>query len=199
MNNKVLISKKRKERDILKLVTAGYKVNRSESDSNQLSIFFKGPENTFYENGEWSISIFLPHEYPFKSPSIGFIEKIYHPNIDYLSGSICLDVINQKWSPMFELVNIFDVFLPQLLLYPNISDPLNIEAAKLYSTNIKKYEDQVKKIVNLYASKKTQSNSVLLQNHKTSLNFDISDTLSNQSELSELSETSDICLEEDLF
>jgi ubiquitin-conjugating enzyme E2 H len=55
-----------------------------------------------------------------------------------------LDVINQKWSPMYELVNVFRVFLPQLLLYPNASDPLNQQAAALYMKNIEAYNEKVK-------------------------------------------------------
>jgi ubiquitin-conjugating enzyme E2 H len=32
---------------------------------------------------------------------VGFVDRIYHPNVDERSGSICLDVINQTWSPMY--------------------------------------------------------------------------------------------------
>ena len=32
------------------------------------------------------------------------------------AGSVCLDVINQTWSPMFDLVNVFETFLPQARL-----------------------------------------------------------------------------------
>ena len=55
------------------------------------------------------------------------------------SGSVCLDVINQLWSPMYDLINVFDVFIPQLLQYPNPSDPLNPEAASLMMKEKPKY------------------------------------------------------------
>jgi hypothetical protein len=57
---------------------------------------------------------------------------------------VCLDVINQTWSPMFDLVNIFEVFLPQLLLYPNPTDPLNGEAAALLMRDPAAYNTRVK-------------------------------------------------------
>jgi len=44
---------------------------------------------------------------------------------------------------MYELKNIFDVFLPQLLLYPNPSDPLNREAGLLMMKDEEKYKNKV--------------------------------------------------------
>lgn len=60
------------------------------------------------------------------------------------SGSVCLDVINQTWSPMFDMINIFEVFLPQLLRYPNPTDPLNGEAAALLMREPRSYDAKVK-------------------------------------------------------
>jgi ubiquitin-conjugating enzyme E2 H len=112
-----------------------------------------------FQGGLWKVHVELPDQYPYKSPSIGFVNRIFHPNIDELyvlskagarvliegrSGSVCLDVINQTWSPMFDMINIFEVFLPQLLRYPNPTDPLNGEAAALLMREPKSYEAKVK-------------------------------------------------------
>ncbi len=53
-------------------------------------------------------------------------------------------MINQTWSPMYDMINIFEVFLPQLLRYPNPSDPLNGEAAALLLRDPKNYDAKVK-------------------------------------------------------
>lgn len=97
-----------------------------------------------FQGGIWKIHVEIPDQYPYKSPSIGFMNKIFHPNIDEHSGSVCLDVINQTWSPMYDMMNIFGTFLPQLLRYPNPNDPLNGEAATLMMRDIKEYEKKVK-------------------------------------------------------
>jgi len=57
---------------------------------------------------------------------------------------VCLDVINQTWSPMYDMINIFEVFIPQLLRYPNPTDPLNGEAAALLMREPKSYDAKVK-------------------------------------------------------
>ncbi len=43
-----------------------------------------------------------------------------------------------------DLINVFEVFLPQLLLYPNPTDPLNGEAAALLMREPQVYEQRVK-------------------------------------------------------
>jgi len=42
-----------------------------------------------------------------------------------------------------DLINVFDVFLPQLLMYPNPKDPLNREAAAMLIRDEKKYKERV--------------------------------------------------------
>jgi len=144
--------KRRIETDVMKLLMSDYKVNLVNDSLQEFIVVFKGPVETPFAGGLWTIHVELPDQYPFKSPSIGFMNKIFHPNIDELSGSVCLDVINQTWSPMFDMLNIFDVFLPQLLRYPNPNDPLNGEAAALLMRHPTEYEAKVREYVQRFAS-----------------------------------------------
>lgn len=58
---------------------------------------------------------------------------------------------------MYDLVNIFDVFLPQLLLYPNPTDPLNAEAASMQLKSMDQYNEKVKQYVLKYALDQSQA------------------------------------------
>ncbi|KAL0467665.1 ubiquitin-conjugating enzyme/RWD-like protein [Neurospora intermedia] len=158
--------RRRIETDVMKMLMSDYEVTLV--NDNSMDIPFPTPcrkhstsgfgaltwkMQSPFEGGIWKVRVELPDQYPYKSPSIGFVNRIFHPNIDELSGSVCLDVINQTWSPMFDMINIFEVFLPQLLRYPNPTDPLNGEAAAMLLREPKTYENKVKEYVQKYASK----------------------------------------------
>ncbi|OBA22826.1 hypothetical protein METBIDRAFT_36872 [Metschnikowia bicuspidata var. bicuspidata NRRL YB-4993] len=144
-------AKRRIEKDVMDLMMSDFDVSLIDDSMQQFHVIFHGPSDTPYAGGVWKLRVELPDQYPIKLPLIGFVNKIYHPNIDETSGSVCLDVINQTWSPMFGLLNIFENFLPHLLRYGNPSDPLNTEALGLMTQNEEKYIETVKKYVQQYA------------------------------------------------
>ncbi|KRH94400.1 Ubiquitin-protein ligase [Pseudoloma neurophilia] len=139
----------RLENEIYKLKAKGY-LKHATANYDKITLKLRGPEDTPYHNGIFLLNIELPQDYPFKSPSIGFITKIFHPNVDESSGSICLDVLNQVWSPLYVLTTVVETFIPQLLSYPNPSDPLNIVAAKLYLEDRKAFNQRAKEYVERY-------------------------------------------------
>lgn len=97
-----------------------------------------GPNDSPFQGGIFNLSIHFPTDYPFKPPKVNFTTKIYHPNISS-SGSICLDILKQQWSPALT-VNKILLSICSLLTDPNPDDPLVPEAANLFKNNKKKYE-----------------------------------------------------------
>ena len=136
--------------DVMKLMMSDYKVVLVDDNPSDIYVVFHGPKDSPYQGGSWRVHVELPDGYPYKSPSIGFCNRLFHPNVDEMSGAVCLDVINQTWSPMFDLLNVFDVFLPQLLLYPNPADPLNGEAAALMLREPDRYQAKIRDYVGKY-------------------------------------------------
>ena len=174
-------NKRRMDTDVCKLIENKYEVTIL-GGLNELMVKFHGPDGTPYEGGIWKVRVDIPEKYPFKSPSIGFLNRIFHPNIDEASGSVCLDVINQSWTALYDLQNVFESFLPQLLTYPNPGDPLNGDAAALFINKPEDYKKRVREYIDKYATLKAL---------KEAEGEDISSSESSISDLSE-DETQDM-------
>lgn len=131
----------RRNADIISLQRTGTLLEIDED--NRLICVLRGPDDTPYVGRQWRVAITLPEDYPFKSPSIGFVDHIYHPNVDLASGSVCLNALNHEWTPIYQLSFVMETLLPQLLTYPNAEDPLNHEAAELMLHNSESYQAHI--------------------------------------------------------
>uniref|UniRef100_A0AAA9SC36 Ubiquitin conjugating enzyme E2 A n=2 Tax=Bos TaxID=9903 RepID=A0AAA9SC36_BOVIN len=64
-----------------------------------------GPEGTPFEDGTFKLTIEFTEEYPNKPPTVRFVSKMFHPNV-YADGSICLDILQNRWSPTYDVSSI---------------------------------------------------------------------------------------------
>lgn len=101
-----------------------------------------GPSNSPYAGGLFNLSVSFSEKYPFKPPKIKFITKIFHPNINS-NGSICLDILNNNWSPALTIIKVL-LSISSLLTDPNPNDPLDKYAANLYLNNKEEYNKQAR-------------------------------------------------------
>jgi len=107
-------------------------------------VWMEGPSETPYEKFKFQIRFELTERYPLCSPSVGFLTKIWHPNIDFASGTVCLDLLNQRWTPILTLRHIIEFLLPELLRDPNPDSPLNCEAATQLQSSVEVFKSMVR-------------------------------------------------------
>ena len=127
-------------------------VSGAPSDNNIMlwnAVIF-GPHDTPFEDGTFKLTIEFTEEYPNKPPTVRlvqfvslclivlndiilcfrFVSKMFHPNV-YADGGICLDILQNRWSPTYDVSAIL-TSIQSLLDEPNPNSPANSVAAQLY-------------------------------------------------------------------
>ncbi|KAD5961096.1 hypothetical protein E3N88_12569 [Mikania micrantha] len=104
-----------------------------------------GPDDTPWDGGTFKLTLQFSEDYPNKPPTVRFISRMFHPNI-YADGSICLDILQNQWSPIYDVAAIL-TSIQSLLCDPNPNSPANSEAARLFSENKREYNRKVREVV----------------------------------------------------
>lgn len=100
---------------------------------------------TPFEDGTFKLLLNFDESYPNKPPTVKFLSRMFHPNV-YANGELCLDILQNRWSPTYDVAAIL-TSIQSLLHDPNPNSPANAEAAQLYRENMKEYVRRVKGIV----------------------------------------------------
>mmetsp|Transcript_32135 Transcript_32135/g.55495 ORF Transcript_32135/g.55495 Transcript_32135/m.55495 type:complete len:150 (-) Transcript_32135:628-1077(-) len=89
-----------------------------------------GPEDTPFSGGRFHLDIRVPQRYPFAAPKVAFLTKIFHPNVHFKTGEICLDILKTDWSPAWTIESLCRA-ISALMATPNPDSPLNCDAGNM--------------------------------------------------------------------
>eukprot|EP00013_Stygamoeba_regulata_P001515 CAMPEP_0177632616 /NCGR_PEP_ID=MMETSP0447-20121125/2397_1 /TAXON_ID=0 /ORGANISM="Stygamoeba regulata, Strain BSH-02190019" /LENGTH=151 /DNA_ID=CAMNT_0019134217 /DNA_START=217 /DNA_END=672 /DNA_ORIENTATION=- len=121
-----------------------------ESSMLKWKATIQGPEDTPYEGGNFTVTITIPAEYPFKAPDLQFETKIYHPNIKTSDGQVCQEILRKDWSPQLKIKDVL-VTIRHLLREPSVDSPLEPDIAKEYQEKRDNFNKKAKDYVKKYA------------------------------------------------
>mmetsp|Transcript_25529 Transcript_25529/g.82262 ORF Transcript_25529/g.82262 Transcript_25529/m.82262 type:complete len:156 (-) Transcript_25529:1066-1533(-) len=101
-----------------------------EHDLYNWQAWIRGPRDTPFEGGVFELRIVCPKEYPMAPPSMTFRTRVFHPNVHFKTGEICVDFLKQSWTPTWDLLSACRA-VASLLGEPEPDSPLNCDAGNL--------------------------------------------------------------------
>lgn len=144
---------KRLQQELMSLMTSNDKGISAFPNGDKLLSWVAtvtGPADSVYEGLKYKLRLEFPAGYPYTAPTVRFTTPCFHPNVDQY-GNICLDILKEKWSALYEVRTIL-LSIQSLLAEPNTNSPLNVDASKLWSNQaafkkvlLEKYENDSKK------------------------------------------------------
>ena len=102
----------------------------NETNLMEWHAVLEGPENTPYAQGRFRVALVVPQTYPMSPPDARFVTPIFHPNVHFKTGEICLDILKNEWSPAWTLMSVCQAIVA-LMSDPAADSPLNCDAGNL--------------------------------------------------------------------
>jgi ubiquitin-conjugating enzyme E2 S len=110
----------------------------------------KGPEDTPYVGGVFTVSLCFGETYPEQPPKGTFKTKIFHPNVSE-KGEICVNALKKDWEPTISIGHILSV-VRCLLIEPNPESALNEEAGRLLLEDYNEFAKRARLYTNVHAT-----------------------------------------------
>ena len=114
------------------------------------SATLKGPEETPFHTGTFVVRFALPESYPLAPPRASFETKIFHPNVHWKTGEICLDILKDAWSPALTMKTAL-MSLQALMCAPEPSDPQDAEVASMFNRSYDQFASTARFWTETYA------------------------------------------------
>ena len=147
--HQLIVSLSRLQSELMSLMMSGDDGVSAFPDGDNLFHWVgtvNGADGTVYEGMEYKLSLTFGNNYPYSAPTVKFATPCFHPNVDQ-HGNICLDILKDKWSAIYNVSTIL-ISIRSLLGEPNNDSPLNGYAAALWdnqeeyrAVNLKKYAE----------------------------------------------------------
>ncbi|WAR23263.1 UBE2U-like protein [Mya arenaria] len=104
----------------------------------------RGLQDTVWEGGTFTLYIKFDEHFNVRPPDVCFHTIPFHPNVDMITGRPCIDFLDNysQWKETYSLTKIL-VTIQDLLANPDLSKPVNGEAAEMIMRSPHTYRQMV--------------------------------------------------------